>query len=66
MTRASAGTSVEARLYDSRGSDRSIDLFADPPKRIRDDQLLWVDVAGRDPDTLRAVVDALGLRAATA
>jgi Mg2+ and Co2+ transporter CorA len=60
------GTSVEARLYDSRGSDRSINLLADPPRRIGDDQLLWVDVAGRDADTLRAVVDALRLRAATA
>ncbi|MEW6223636.1 MAG: CorA family divalent cation transporter [Chloroflexota bacterium] len=66
MTRPPPGTSVEARLYDLRGSDRSIDLLAEPPKRIRDDQLLWVDVAGRDADTLRAIVDALGLRAATA
>jgi Mg2+ and Co2+ transporter CorA len=66
VTDTPPGTAVEARLYDSRGSDRSIDLLADLPQRIRDDQLLWVDVAGRDADTLREVVDALRLRAATA
>ncbi|OGO59501.1 MAG: hypothetical protein A2V85_09175 [Chloroflexi bacterium RBG_16_72_14] len=66
MTNTPPRTVVEARLYDSLGSDRSIDLLADLPQRIRDDQLLWVDVAGRDADTLREVVDALRLRAATA
>ena len=50
-----AAGSVEARLYDARGADRTIDLFGDPPGRLRDHQLLWVDVAGRDPATLRAV-----------
>ena len=66
MTDAPPGSSIDARLYDSRGTDRTIDLLADTPRKIRDDQLLWVDVTGRDPDTIRAVVEACGLRAATA
>ena len=56
---------VEARLYDARGEDREIDLFRDPPGRLRDHQLLWVDVAGRDPATLQAIAEPLGLTPST-
>lgn len=57
--------SVEARLYDARGADRPIDLFRDPPGRLRNHQLLWVDVSSRDPATLRAIAEPLGLAAPT-
>lgn len=50
-----AGTVIEARLYDAPGQDREVDLLRDPPRRLRDDQLLWVDVTGRD----RAALEAL-------
>ncbi len=60
-----ANGSVEARLYDARGADRPIDMFRDPPGRLRNHQLLWVDVAGRDPATLRALAEPLGLAANT-
>jgi magnesium transporter len=64
--RGGAGGPVGAWLYDARGVDRAIDILADPPGRIRDDELLWVDMTGRDPATLRAVVATCGLRPATA
>lgn len=60
-----AARSVEARLYDARGADRPIDLLRDPPGRLRDHQLLWVDVEGRDPATLRAIAEPLGLASST-
>ncbi len=59
-----AAGSVEARLYDARGEDRPLDP-ADLPRRLRDHQLLWVDVAGRDPATLRAIAGPLGLAPST-
>lgn len=59
-------SSVEARLYDARGDDRSVDVLREAPGRLRDDQLLWVDVTGRDHATLRAVCSALDFSPATA
>jgi magnesium transporter len=60
-----AAGSVEARLYDARGENRPIDVVRDPPGRIRDHQLLWVDVEGRDPATLRSIAEPLGVTAST-
>lgn len=60
-----APAGVCARLYDARGEDREIDVMRDPPRRIRDDQLLWIDVTGRDPDTLRAIAAVAGLAPST-
>jgi Mg2+ and Co2+ transporter CorA len=54
-SRASRPASVHARLYDARADDREVDVFAEPLRRLRDDQLLWVDVDGRE----RALLDRL-------
>lgn len=59
------GDIVHALLYDARGEDREVDLLQDPPRRVRNDQLLWVDVAQRDADSLRAVGAACGLADST-
>jgi Mg2+ and Co2+ transporter CorA len=56
---------IEGRLHNARGKDRPIDLFRDPPVRLRDRQLPWVDVAGRDPAVLRAIAEPLGLAPST-
>jgi Mg2+ and Co2+ transporter CorA len=58
-------TAMEAWLYDARGEDRVIDSLADLPSRVRDHQLLWIDIATRSPETLRAVGERLGLAAPT-
>lgn len=58
-------TSIEARLYDARGQDRHVDVLRDPPRRVRNDQLLWVDVVGRDPDALRSIATVAGLSPST-
>jgi Mg2+ and Co2+ transporter CorA len=58
---APPGTSIEARLYDARGEDREVDVLRDPPRRVRDDQLLWIDVIGRDPAPLRSIAAVAGI-----
>lgn len=57
---------VHAFLYDAGGEDRPIDILQDPPRRIRNDQLLWVDVVGRDRTILERVVAASDLLPVTA
>jgi Mg2+ and Co2+ transporter CorA len=56
---------IEARLYDAGGKDRTVDVLRDPPRRVRDDQLLWIDVVGRDLVALRAIAAAFDLRPST-
>jgi len=53
--------SIEALLSSGDGSDRAVDLREGAVDRIRDDELLWVDVSGDDESELRIVRDALGL-----
>ncbi len=57
---------VRAWLYDARGDDREVDVVHDPPIRIRDHQLLWIDIVGRDRATLEAVGAAYQLHGRTA
>jgi magnesium transporter len=53
--------SIRALLSASDGSDREVDLRQKPVDRVRDDELLWVDINGDDSDDLRVLRDALGL-----
>ena len=53
--------SIRALLSAADGSDREVDLRHEPVDRIRDDELLWVDVSGEDADDLGILRDALGL-----
>lgn len=52
---------TRAILSAADGSDREVDLRDSPIGRIRDDQLLWVDVTGEDEEDIRIARDALGL-----
>jgi Mg2+ and Co2+ transporter CorA len=52
---------VRATLYQAGGDDRSIDLDADVPSRLKNDQLLWIDLVGRDPAELQLAATAVGL-----
>jgi len=52
---------IEARLYDARGGDRPIDIVRKARVRLRNDQLLWIDVDGRDGPALEAAGRAVGL-----
>ncbi len=58
--------SIRALLSSADGSDREVDLRHKPVDRIRDDELLWVDVSGEDPDDPGILRDALGLEESVA
>lgn len=63
--RAGGDPAIRARLYDARGEDRPVDLVREPPARLADDQLLWIDVDGRSRPALEAAGRAVGLDPAT-
>jgi magnesium transporter len=52
---------IRARLYDADGSDRDVPLEAGLAGKIKDRQLLWVDLVGRDRDDLQVVAAAVGI-----
>ncbi len=52
---------VRATLFQARGDDRTIDLGASAPVKVKDDQLLWIDIDGRDPTELLMAAKAVGL-----
>jgi magnesium transporter len=54
--------SIETLLSSSDGSDRAVDLRHQVVDRIRDEELLWVDITGDDEGEVRTVGDALGLK----
>ena len=54
---------VRATLYQSGGDDRAIELDEGVPRKIKDDQLLWIDLDARDPDDLARAAAAVGLDA---
>lgn len=56
---------LQARLYDAKDDDRVIDVLRDPPRRLRADQLLWVDVTGRDPAQMGRLAEIFGLHPTT-
>jgi Mg2+ and Co2+ transporter CorA len=53
--------SVRATLYQSRGGDRTIEPGEDVPSKIKDDQLLWIDLDSREPAELEEAATAVGL-----
>ena len=52
---------IDALLSRGDGTDERLDLASWTPKRLRADELLWVDVVETDADDLRIVAGALGL-----
>lgn len=65
MSTSATATTVDARLYDAPGEDRHIDVLQDPPGKLRDHQLLWIDVTGRERAVLDALADVAGLAPST-
>src|SRR6187200_1967096 len=53
--------SIETLLSSADGTDRAVDLRDKLVDRIRDDELLWIDITGDDEAEVRIVRDALGL-----
>ncbi len=53
---------LRARLYDSRGEDRDIDLSRDEVKRVDDRRLLWVDIDERSKADLARLAVAFELQ----
>ena len=54
-------SAVTARLFVADGHDEVVELDDAVVRSLDERRLLWVDVAGRDPDTLRRVIAALRL-----
>lgn len=52
---------IDARLYDARGDDRTIELTREAVRAVDDRRLLWVDLADRENDTLSELAQALEL-----
>ena len=52
---------VRAHLYDSGGRDGDVDFGPDLSVDLGKDQLLWVELEGRDPEKLAMVAKVLGL-----
>jgi Mg2+ and Co2+ transporter CorA len=52
---------IHARLYDADGRDREIDLEPGIADRIKDRQLMWIDLEGRDPAELETLASAVGI-----
>lgn len=52
---------IRARLYDADGRDREIDPEPEIADRIKDRQLLWIDVEGRDRADLETLMSAVGI-----
>ena len=53
--------SIETLLSLADGSDRAVDLRDKRVDRIRDDELLWVDITGDDEADVKVVRHALGV-----
>jgi magnesium transporter len=54
--------SIRALLSAADGSDAELDLGDEPIKAIGDDELLWVDITGDQPEDVLIVGNTLGLR----
>jgi Mg2+ and Co2+ transporter CorA len=52
---------IRARLYDADGRDRDTDAEPGLADRIKDRQLLWIDVEGRDRADLETLTSAVGI-----
>jgi len=52
---------IRARLFDADGSDREVPLEAGLADTIKERQLLWIDLLGRDPGDLQTVAAAAGI-----
>ena len=52
---------IRARLYDADGSDREVPIEAGLGGSIKERQLLWIDLVGRDPRDLERVAEAVGI-----
>jgi magnesium transporter len=53
---------IQAFLYDAKGADRKIDVTSVDMSVLGKDQLLWVDVIGREESELRHLQSLFGLK----
>jgi magnesium transporter len=52
---------LRGRLYDAGGRDRDVAVSEAVVSRLKNDQLLWVDIDSRDPDRFASVATALDI-----
>ena len=53
---------IRAFLYDAKGEDREIDLKTGKLPKLAKDQLIWLEVVGRDEADIRRLKGLLGLK----
>lgn len=49
-------------LFDARGRDKKLEVEELNLDRLKENQLLWINISKRDKETIETTVDALGLR----
>lgn len=52
---------VRATLYKATRDDEAVELTSASPVKVRNDQLLWIDIDGREPADLAKAAMAVGL-----
>ena len=49
-------------LFNAKGNDEKLDITDVKLEKIKENQLLWINVEGRDKETIEKITDALGLK----
>jgi magnesium/cobalt transport protein CorA len=53
---------IKAYLYDAKGNDEAVSPEEVDIRKLKENQLLWINVLERDEETLRRVAEAVGLK----
>ena len=53
---------VKVHLFDSKGSDKSLDLSEVALEKVKENQLLWIKVLRREREEIEKALSALGLK----
>ena len=49
-------------LFNSRDNDKELEIDEINPAKLKENQLLWIDIAKRDKETIETIIDALKLK----
>jgi len=49
-------------LFDAKGYNRQLDLSEVNLEKINENQLIWINILGREREAIEKAVDAIGLK----